>query len=227
MNFSAEICGVICENLRENYTPADMSEFDDKAKQWDQNQMHLERTKAVARELLNHIPLNPSMQALEFGAGTGLLSFLLKDFFAGLTLMDTSIEMLKIAETKLTTGDRGKIETLFFNLEHSAYTGRQFDIIFTQMALHHIRDVNAILNKFHIMLSPGGFIAIADLYSEDGSFHDPGVEVHHGFDPAQLTRQVKTCGFRDVSCNQCFVIPKQQENGTVREYPVFLMTARK
>ena len=34
-----------------------MSEFDDKAKQWDQNQMHLERTKAVAGAMLKQIPV--------------------------------------------------------------------------------------------------------------------------------------------------------------------------
>jgi tRNA (cmo5U34)-methyltransferase len=204
-----------------------MNDFDEKASQWDQNRMHLERTKAVARELLNRIPVNPSMKALEFGAGTGLLSFFLKDFFAGITLMDTSVEMLKVAETKLTAGDLGKIETLFFNLENAEYTGGNFDIIFTQMVLHHIKDVNAILHKFHAMLSPGGYIAIADLYTEDGSFHDPGAEVHHGFDPGELTLQAEACGFRDITCNQCFVISKEQGTGAVREYPVFLLTAGK
>ena len=204
-----------------------MSEFDNKAQQWDQNQMHLERTKAVARELLNHIPVKSSMQAMEFGAGTGLLSFFLKDLFAGITLMDTSAEMLKMAETKLIADDHGKIETLFFDLEKSMYTGKRFDIIFTQMVLHHIRDVNAILQKFFDLLLPGGYIAIADLYSEDGSFHDPGVEVHHGFDLKELAYQMQTAGFKYIVHNQCFVIRKETGAGVIREYPVFLLTAGK
>ncbi len=204
-----------------------MSDFDEKALHWDQNQMHLQRTRAVAREMLNHIPVNPSMKALEFGAGTGLLSFFLKDYFSGITLMDTSMEMLKMAETKLTAGDKGKIETLFFDLEESTYDQKRFDIVFTQMVLHHIKDVNAILQKFYAMLLPGGYLAIADLYSEDGSFHDPGVEVHHGFDITELIHQVETCGFQVIDDRQCFIIRKETKPGTAREYPVFLLTAKK
>ncbi|MDP1623056.1 MAG: class I SAM-dependent methyltransferase [Bacteroidales bacterium] len=204
-----------------------MSEFDEKAKQWDQNQMHLERTKAVAGEILKIIPVTPSLKALEFGAGTGLLSFFLKDHFAHITLMDTSVEMLKMAKEKLVAGDHGKIKTLFFDLEKSVYTGEPFDIIFTQMVMHHISDVNAILEKFFQMLTPGGYLAIADLYSEDGSFHDPGMEVHHGFDPGELSVVLKTIGFENLAGKECFVIRKEISAGTSKEYPVFLLTARK
>lgn len=204
-----------------------MNDFDDKAKHWDQNQMHLERTKAVARDLLKQIPINKNMEALEFGAGTGLLSFFLKESFAGITLMDTSREMLNMAEAKLTTGEEGKIQTLFFDLEKSMYTGGRFDIVFTQMVLHHIKDVNAILAKFYEMLLPGGYLAIADLYTEDGSFHDPGAEVHHGFDTAELAIHLKGCGFGDITDSQCFVIRKETVTRESREYPVFLLTARK
>lgn len=204
-----------------------MSEFDDKAQQWDQNQMHLERTKAVAKAMLLRIPGTAEMKALEFGAGTGLLSFFIKESFARITLMDTSVEMLKIAESKIATGDQRKIDTLFFDLEKSAYTAKQFNIIFTQMVLHHIRDVNTMLQKFYDLLLPGGYVAIADLYTEDGSFHDPGVEVHRGFDPEELTVQLKACGFMEVAVNQCFVIRKETNAGTIREFPVFLLTAKK
>jgi ubiquinone/menaquinone biosynthesis C-methylase UbiE len=94
-----------------------MSEFDEKAKQWDENPMHLERTRAVAAAILENIPLNGSMKAMEFGAGTGLLGFFLKDHFAEITLIDTSAEMLKMAELKLAKGDHSKIRTLFLDLE--------------------------------------------------------------------------------------------------------------
>ncbi len=75
------------------------------------------------------------------------------------------------------------------------------------------------------MLNPGGYLAIADLYPEDGSFHDPGVEVHYGFDPESLTAQLQVAGFKKTSKNQCFVIRKVTSEGQTREYPVFLITA--
>jgi tRNA (cmo5U34)-methyltransferase len=204
-----------------------MSEFDNKAKQWDQNPMHLARTKAVAENLMQHIPVNANMRALEFGAGTGLLSFFLRESFAGITLMDTSLEMLHMAEAKLASDDLGKIKTFFFDLEKSDYPGEQVDVIFTQMVLHHIKDVNAILEKFYNMLLPDGYLAIADLYTEDGLFHEAGTEVHHGFDPNALAIKLKECGFGNISHNLCFVINKETDAGKVREYPIFLLTAKK
>jgi len=87
-----------------------MSEFDKKAGEWDKNQMHLERTKAVARKLFEMVTITPNMKALEFGAGTGLLSFYLKDRFSEITLMDSSLEMLKMAEQKMEAGDHSKIK---------------------------------------------------------------------------------------------------------------------
>ena len=125
-----------------------MNEFDQKARDWDKNRMNLDRSIAVAGQLSKLIPDKPSMKALEFGAGTGLLSFYLKDRFSEITLMDSSAEMLKMAEQKMETGDHGKFNTLFFNLEKDEYNGDTFDIVYSQMVLHHIQDINAIINQF-------------------------------------------------------------------------------
>ncbi|MEI8115879.1 MAG: class I SAM-dependent methyltransferase, partial [Bacteroidia bacterium] len=63
-----------------------MSEFDARAREWDKDKMHTNRSVAIATELEKRIPLNSSMKALEYGAGTGILSFLLKDKFSDITL---------------------------------------------------------------------------------------------------------------------------------------------
>jgi ubiquinone/menaquinone biosynthesis C-methylase UbiE len=202
-----------------------MNEFDQKANEWDKNQMHIERTMAVARHLIEMIPLKPDMKAMEFGAGTGLLSFYLKDRFSESTLMDNSREMLKVAEQKMEEGDHSKIKTLFFNLEMEDYKGNPFDIIYSQMVMHHIKDINPIFRKFYQMLNPGGILAIADLYPEDGSFHDGATDVHHGFDPEKLTTVLLQEGFNNVKVESCFVIRKEVSENKIKEYPVFLITA--
>ncbi|NIV32583.1 MAG: methyltransferase domain-containing protein, partial [Anaerolineae bacterium] len=65
---------------------------------------------------------------------------------------------------------------------------RQFDLIVSAMALHHVEDTERLLQRFHQHLSPGGGIALADLDQEDGSFHPPEVEgvFHDGFDRTAL-----------------------------------------
>ncbi len=65
-----------------------MSEFDSRARQWDKDKMHMDRSLAIAAELEKMVPLNSSMKVLEYGAGTEILSFLLKDRFSEITQMD-------------------------------------------------------------------------------------------------------------------------------------------
>jgi tRNA (cmo5U34)-methyltransferase len=204
-----------------------MNEFDQKARDWDKNKTNLERTIAIAGQLSNLIPDKPGMKALEFGAGTGLLSFYLKDHFSEITLMDSSAEMLKMAEAKMDDADRSKFKTLFFNLEADEYQGEKLDIIYSQMVLHHIKDTAAIFRKFSRMLNPDGILAIADLYEEDGSFHDVSMEVHQGFDPEKLIEILLQEGFYDCKVVPCFNIRKEVSAGIIKEYPVFLMTANR
>ena len=202
-----------------------MSEFDQKAQDWDKNKMHLERTIAVAGQLQKMVAFKPSMKALEYGAGTGLLSFYLKDMFSEITLMDSSREMLKMAVQKMDTGDHSKFKTMFFNLEMEEYSGIPFDIVYSQMVLHHVRDIDAMIRKFYNLLNPKGILVIADLYQEDGSFHDDTMDVHKGFDPEKLLAILLQRGFHDIQSVPCFVIRKEESVEIIKEYPVFLMTA--
>ncbi len=158
-----------------------MSEFDAKARDWDKNQRYIDRSEAVAKALLQVIPVHKQMKALEYGSGTALLSFALKDKFAEITLMDNSREMTAVTEEKIASQGIHNMKPLFFDLENKDYPGK-FDIIYSQMVMHHVQDVEVMLAKFHSLLNPGGYIAIADLYSEDGSFHGEGFHGHLGFD---------------------------------------------
>ena len=56
-----------------------MNEFDLKAAGWDENPVHINRAAAIVGAMLDQIPVTGSMTALEFGAGTGIASFLLRD----------------------------------------------------------------------------------------------------------------------------------------------------
>lgn len=199
-----------------------MSEFDARAREWDKDKMHMDRSIAIAAELEKMIPINPSMKALEYGAGTGILSFLLKDRFSEITLMDNSQEMIKVCIEKTEYFKTNHILPIWFDLEHKDYD-HHFDIIYNQMVLHHVNDYEALIYTFYSMLNPEGYLAIADLYTEDGSFHGPDVQVHLGFDPEELTRIFKLIGFKNIECQTCFEV--KRESGA--KYPVFLLVAQK
>jgi ubiquinone/menaquinone biosynthesis C-methylase UbiE len=199
-----------------------MSEFDSRAREWDNDRMHMDRSVAIAAELAKKIPVDRPVKVLEYGAGTGILSFLMRDKFSEIVLMDSSKEMIRVCEEKAIHFRTSHIKPLWFDLEHGDFNG-SFDMIYNQMVLHHVNDIDIILNKFNTLLNPGGLLAIADLYPEDGSFHGPDVKVHLGFDPAMLLETLKQKGFHHAEYKTCFVIKRP----TGREYPVFLVTAEK
>ena len=199
-----------------------MSEFDSRARVWDKDKMHLERSEALAIALQKMIPVRHSMKAMEYGAGTGLLSFLIKDLFSEITLMDSSREMIEVCKEKVDFYQTSHITPLWLDLEHTDFDGR-FDVIYNQMVLHHVTNIDLIFNKFYELLSPEGYLAIADLYPEDGSFHGPEVKVHWGFDPAELESKLKNHGFKTVEFKESFRM--KRESGRV--YPIFLLVAQK
>ncbi len=200
-----------------------MSSFDARAREWDKDKMHMERSLAIAAELEKMVPLAHSFKALEYGAGTGILSFLLKDKFAEITLMDSSQGMIDVCHEKVEYFKTNHIKPVWHDLEHNDYP-EKFDIIYNQMVLHHVINVDSILQKFYYILNTGGYLAIADLYPEDGSFHGKeNKDVHLGFDPKTLEKILKTVGFKNVEHKKCFEVKRQSGE----KFPVFLLVAKK
>lgn len=204
-----------------------MNEFDIKAEAWDNNPMHVERAQSVSLAIREMIPLTRQMKALEFGSGTGITSFFLKDHLGEITLMDSSREMLRVADEKIDASGSDNLKTLFHDLSVTNYTENSFDLIFSQMVVHHISDVEDIISKFHSLLNPGGYLAIADLYPEDGSFHGEGFTGHKGFDPAELSVRLRRAGFENTNYRKCYTIDKKTGEMVVKPFDLFLLVARR
>jgi len=64
------------------------------------------------------------------------------------------------------------------------------------MVFHHFSDLDGIIQKLVNHLNPGGYLFIADLMTEDGSFHKDAVVPHHGFDPAILANKLSIHGLK-------------------------------
>lgn len=201
-----------------------MSEFDQKATDWDKNQIHIQRSEAIANGLLTMIPVNATMKALEFGAGTGLLSFILKDKLSEIIMIDNSKEMIRVAQEKIKKEKSLNMKALCIDLEKEPYEN-QFDLIYNQMVFHHVENIEAIIEKFHSLIKPGGYIAIADLYAEDGSFHGSNFTGHKGFDVDQLAKLLEQHNFTNIQHQTCFVIHRINDDMETIDYPVFLLTA--
>ncbi|WP_263486813.1 class I SAM-dependent methyltransferase [Clostridium estertheticum] len=82
--------------------------FDDYAKTWDTDE-RIDRAKIVANEISKSIDINKNYSAMEFGCGTGLVSFNLYDKFKNITLVDSSKGMIDILGSKI---DKYKVSNM-------------------------------------------------------------------------------------------------------------------
>ncbi len=209
--------------VREERTVNTKSQFDELAKDWDANPVQLERTKAIADAIRKTIPLDTSMSTLDYGSGTGLLAFSLVDSVGSVLAVDTSEEMLKQIEEKRQKSG-ANIQTLQHDLTSDQLQNRRFDLLVTAMTLHHVEDVESLLRTFFEIVNPGGYLVVADLEQEDGSFHSGHVVVHHhGFDPEWMLSAMKNAGFRAIESKRVYEIDRDENGG----YPVFIAFAQK
>ena len=197
--------------------------FEDKAREWDTGNTRVQNAQAISTGIRNQILLTGKEHIMDFGAGTGLLSEGISRFVNKITAIDYSQAMLAEFAKKNWSCET---ETLKIDLSEADLHYR-FDGIISSMTLHHIKDVPNIIKKFHDLLMPGGFIAIGDLEKEDGTFHqnNSGVE-HFGFNIEYLRGTLKKAGFHSITGDRINTIQKEVE-GTIKEFPVFLVTARK
>jgi ubiquinone/menaquinone biosynthesis C-methylase UbiE len=202
-----------------------MNEFDIKALTWDNNPLFVERSKNIADKISKHVPLNKKMEAFEYGCGTGLISFNLMPYLKTITLADSSDGMLEVLKQKIQTNNITSMDVLKTDLMVDEIPEKKFDIIYTALTLHHIADVETILKRFYSMLKKSAFLCIADLDTEDGSFHGPEFKGHLGFDRNEMKKLFESAGFKNIKVETCYEIRREQNPNAV--YPVFLMTGEK
>ena len=204
--------------------------FDLRAKTWDDNPTKSALAQAVAREIRAQVALEPQMTALEYGSGTGLLSFALRASGAPLkhiTLADSSRGMLAAADEKIASAGIDNMTTRLLDLASDPLPRERFDLVYSQMTLHHIDDTAGVLRSLYALLASPGTLCLADLDSEDGSFHGADFTGHKGFDRRALERQASEAGFRDIRFTTAFTMRKTEAPGAQKDFPVFLMVAEK
>ena len=101
--------------------------FDDEAKEWD-NARRIERAVVIADEIRKSLGDTKDKSALEFGCGTGLISFNLKDDFKDITLLDLSQEMINVLNDKIKTSRVSNMKSMCCDLFDTKIE-KQYDVL--------------------------------------------------------------------------------------------------
>ena len=195
-----------------------MSHFNQIANSWDTPDKIILNNK-YALTIMRHIESKKPLNILEVGCGTGLLGSVFINGNNRLLGIDTSKGMLDIFEQKF-SGNKN-VQSKLLNLEESELSEKNFDLIISSMAFHHLIDPANMILKLKNLLSPDGIIAIIDLDQEDGTFHpDPkAMGVHHfGFSIEKNKEWGKKAEMKVKSREIIHTIQKESGN-----FPIFLL----
>lgn len=195
--------------------------FEEKAKDWDANDRRARLASAIGASILEHVPLHERMTVLDFGAGTGLIAGQIAPLVDRVVAADTSQAMLDKLASKPEL--KGKVDTVCQDILDNPLDAR-FDLIVSAMAMHHVENTAKLIQIFSEHLNDDGTVALADLDKEDGSFHPADTEgvFHFGFERDELRQIMERHGFKEVEFLTAHTI-----KGDEKDYPIFLVTARK
>ncbi len=186
----------------------------------------LERSKKIIEKLVSVLPIDKNWKVLDVGIGTGNTAVYLSPYVKEIVGTDLSTGMLEVLGKKIKEIGIENIRYYKKDILKEDFEEKDFDLIFNAMTMHHIDDPEKAISRFKEFLKPKGYIAIVDLYKEDGTFHSDNTDVKHfGFDFDEVKRWFEKESVELVYIDNIYTIEKERE-GKKREYPVFLAVGK-
>ncbi len=124
--------------------------YDKNAKYWDSFEKHL---------LDKFILATKGKKVLDAGAGTGRLAIRLLGAGAQVTAMDLSPEMLNVIRRK-----KPAIETVEGDMEAMPFEDSTFDMVFSSLAMVHLKRVDRFLDECYRVLKDGGKAVLVNVH---------------------------------------------------------------
>lgn len=203
-------------------------DFNKDAATWDENPGRVKVAQNIAAAIVSTGMLDKNDVLMDFGCGTGLVSLALEPHVAAITGVDSSAGMLDMFNKKIMHYAINNISTALVDIDTTELPAGPFNCVVSSMTMHHIAVIPLLLKKLCTVLDKNGKIFIADLDSENGSFHDNNDGVFHfGFDRNEFASLVANAGFNTIATQTAAEIHRPDSQGRTTTFNVFLLTAIK
>lgn len=165
--------------------------FEQLAKRYDTAE-RIELANVIVKEASAELQNSKSKSFIDYGSGTGLIGLEISDLVDSVLLVDSSEQMLEVAQAKISR--RGITNA---NVLYSDFTQEtpklKADIVLMSLVLLHIPDTKKILQALFNILNDGGKLIIIDFDKNDKINHP---KVHNGFLHEELKEKLVEVGFK-------------------------------
>lgn len=201
--------------------------FNSIAKEW--NRIRVEYFKDELRErAINSVDINNKVIA-DLGAGTGFISLEIAKKANIVFSVDSSKNMLGELYKAVKDSNLNNIYPINSEVEDLPLFDDSIDLIFMNMALHHVENPDKAIKEIYRILKPGGKVIITDVLEHNGQWaREEMFDVWLGFNYDQLINWFEEAYFKNIYVSNTGLVARGESSlGEVIEPGIFMAIAKK
>ncbi|ENK0838672.1 class I SAM-dependent methyltransferase [Clostridium botulinum] len=165
----------------------------------------------------------------DLGCGTGFVSLAVANEASIVFSIDNSINMLKELSASASKKDYKNIYPIKSSLDNLAIFDESLNVVFINMALHHIKNAKKAIAEMYRVLKKDGIVVISDVREHNGEWaKEEMFDEWLGFSKEQMTNWLEDAGFKNIEIENTDLSCKgYSSKGEYTETGIFLASAVK
>ncbi|MFV3010979.1 class I SAM-dependent methyltransferase [Clostridium botulinum] len=165
----------------------------------------------------------------DLGCGTGFVSLAVANEASIVFSIDNSINMLKELSASASKKDYKNIYPIKSSLDNLAIFDESLNVVFINMALHHIKNAKKAIEEMYRVLKKDGVVVISDVREHNGEWaKEEMFDEWLGFSKEQMTNWLEDAGFKNIEIENTDLSCKgYSSKGEYTETGIFLASAVK
>lgn len=177
-------------------TNLNQSQFNQIARNYDNNE-RIKLAKTISSELNLLFNKGTYDSLLDYGGGTGLVTFDIEHHFNHITVLDASPKMVGICNTKIKTLNKTNIAAIEGDLltSNNILLHQTYDVILLSLVLLHSGNYMALLQQLVTQLNSNGLLIIVDFDKNENVNHP---NIYNGFEQKDIQKSLRTIGLSNI-----------------------------